>query len=186
MSASKTLPGRRAQILGTHAGLIQAVVAAVHNRDLVGPLEQALAPAVTQGWTLLIQAIRLILQGRRDAAVLRDLDEDDRVIVGAILQGLADPSSLPQTLPADPTVAAPGLGILVASALDGDQSGRAVVLDLAAQMVRAEGSLGALGAALRLLLQGETNVERLARGMDTAGRQLLLDLLTELAQRRPQ
>jgi len=53
-----------------------------------------------RGWTNLVAAIRRILAGERDADTLcESLDSEDSMIVDAILQGLADPSTLNDLLP---------------------------------------------------------------------------------------
>ena len=183
MNFSKGLPGRREQILGTHAELVRAVVAAVHNRDLVPALERALTLMEAQGWDMLVRTIRLVLQGHRDLTVLTGIDEDDRVIIQAILQGLQDPATLPRPLAPDPTLAAPGLGALLNAALGGDPESHAALQHMTGQMAQAGGSLAQLGRSLELLLQGERRPEALTQGMDTGARQLVLSLLDELGKR---
>lgn len=186
MGSLKGLPERREQILGTHAELIRAVVGAVHNRELLPALEHALTLMEAQGWDLLVRALRLILSGHRDASLLAAVDEDDRVILQAVLQGLQDPSSLPKPLAPDPSLAAPGLASLLSAALRGDPESRDALEHMTAQMGQAGGALAQLSAALRLLLQGEQRPERLTRNMGAQGRQLVLALLDEVAKRNLQ
>jgi hypothetical protein len=88
-------PDRATQIRTTHAGLIHRVVQACHQPASVPELEQILQVSAQNGWTQLVSAIRQLLAGHRDETVLAGLDEEDRVIVEAILQGLQNPATLP-------------------------------------------------------------------------------------------
>lgn len=55
------------------------------------------------GWGSLVTALRQVLAGRRDVALLHALDEKDGIILRAILAGLQDPASLPTCRPAAAT-----------------------------------------------------------------------------------
>jgi hypothetical protein len=54
--------------------------------------------------------------------------------------------------------------------------------NMADQMSRAGGSLARLAAVIRPLIDGERDADRLCRGMDAQGTQLVLDILRELGQ----
>jgi len=137
-------------------------VEACQNRDHLPVLEQMLEMANQQGWTNLVTAIRAILGGQRDNRVLEGLDAEDMVIVRSILEGLQNPATLPDpSQGASPAMAAPGL----------------------AQMIHAAArDLRRLGGRLKALVDGERNIDVLCKGMSENGRQLMLDLLSELGR----
>ena len=88
-------PDFKEQILQSHAGLIHRVVLHCNNPGSIPDLEDVLRQAQENDWTQLVTAIRDIMAGRRDESVLLGLDDEDRVIIEAILRGLQDPSTLP-------------------------------------------------------------------------------------------
>lgn len=183
---SAAMPGRKEQILRMHADLIRGVVFACHNPALQPELEAVLQASEANGWTALAAAIRQILKGRRDATLLLPLDDDDQIIIEAILLGLRDPATLPSEMPPDPALAVPGLSALVDAALKGDIESLSVVAGMAQQMTHAGGELARMGAALSRLLQGERDPDRLTEGMDRPARNLLLALIEDLGRRRAQ
>ncbi len=87
--------------LRRHGPLIVAVVsAATGNEEVKTQLLAELEEAAQSGESNLVSALRRILEGERDEATLVDpLDFDDSMIVMAILQGIADPSSLERFTP---------------------------------------------------------------------------------------
>ena len=89
------LPSRQRQIVQAHAALIVNVVKACHNPEIVSELEPVLQAAESIGQQDLAAVIRRILNGARDVSLTKGLDDDDMVIVEAILRGLQDPASLP-------------------------------------------------------------------------------------------
>ena len=79
--------------LQKHGSLIAMVVAAVSDGEVRQHLEEALDDGAFS------DAIRQILSGERDEDVfLEDLDYDQAVIIRAILQGIADPTTLEDLL----------------------------------------------------------------------------------------
>ena len=81
--------------LKRHLPLILGTVQAVATPDLVGPFDAVLSEREKHGWTTLVAAIRRLLAGERDPDTLcGPLDGEDSMIVDAILQALADPSTL--------------------------------------------------------------------------------------------
>lgn len=82
--------------LRRHGQLIVAVVsAATGNEEVKTQLLAEIEEATQSGESALVSALRCILEGERDEATLVDpLDYDDSMIVMAILQGIAEPSSL--------------------------------------------------------------------------------------------
>ncbi|HKK14808.1 MAG TPA: hypothetical protein VKA14_09125 [Gammaproteobacteria bacterium] len=179
-----TLPEKTQQILQSHAGLIHRVVLGCKNREMVPDLEDVLGMAEKNGWTDLVATVRKILAGDRDQALLRPLDEEDRIIVESILQGLQDPSTLPDLdAQADATMAAPGIASLVHAARTGNTEALQLIANMASQMLQAGGDMARLAAAVRPLVMGERDPNKLCEGMTTPeGEKLMQDVLAELAK----
>lgn len=180
-----SLPDKTQQIVLAHAGLIRAVVIACQNLDRRRELEPLLQAAQQNGWVKLVAAIRRVLGGGRDPAVFGELDEEDRIILEAILRGLQDPASLPNpdSRP-DPALAAPGLATIIHAAANGDMAAMQLLGDMSTQMLNAGGDMARLSAILRRLVDNERDPDLLCRGMTPRGTQLVLSLLEELAHLR--
>ncbi|MGB0721229.1 MAG: hypothetical protein ACPGU7_02425 [Gammaproteobacteria bacterium] len=177
------LPDREAQIVQTHAQLIVAVVRACQNPDLRPGLEHPLKVSEQNGWTALVKAIRRILEGSRDAALVRGLDEEDAVIVSAILRGLGNPETLPDPMKqADASMAAPGLAQMIAAAGRGNTQALRMLAAMGEQMTQAGGDMARLSGLFRRLVNGERDADRLSAGMGKQGEDLLLSILTELGK----
>lgn len=177
-----TLPDREEQIRRVHATFIRQVVETCQGTDRRPAFEQLVAAAEQQGWSDLVRALRRIADGDRSAALLQGLDEEDRVIVESVLRGLQDPATLPDPARGqDPALAAPGLAHMIHAARASPQA-LMLVGNMAEQMTRAGGSLARLAAVIRPLIDGERDPDRLCRGMDAQGSQLVLDILRELGQ----
>ncbi len=176
-----TLPEKDQQILAAHAGLVHAVVKTCHNRDLLPQMEQVLKVSEENGWTSLVAAIRRILNGQRDTAVLLGLDEEDRAITEAILRGLQNPETMPDlNAEPDPEHAAPGLASMVAASRRGNVEALKALADMATQMRQAGGDMARLASALSQMEQGEDDIEKLSRGMSPAGLRLVELIVEEL------
>lgn len=182
-NAVAELPDAVEQVRRMHAPFIHAVVGALRDRAALPELMQTLAAAEQQGWARLAAALRQVIDGKRDAAVKLGLDEEDRIIVDSVLQGLENPASLPalEQKP-DGRAAAPGLASMIAAAGRGDAKALAVLADMAEQMLRAGGDMARLGGVMRRLVNGERDADALMKGMGPLGRQLLLDILSELGK----
>jgi hypothetical protein len=181
----QTLPEKDQQIVQAHSQLIVAVVKACQNRDLMPQLDPILESASQNGWDELVKTIRTILKGSRDAGLLAGLDEEDTVIVQAILRGLQDPATLPDpTAAADPTMAAPGLAHMIHAAETGDANALQLIATIAEQMTQTPGDMGRLGRAVSRMVHGERNTDKLCEGMDARGEKLVLDILEELNKLR--
>ena len=180
-----TLPEKDQQIVQSHAQLIVGVVQACHNRELLSQLEPVLQNAQQNGWDDLVKTIRKILNGKRETTLLIGLDEEDSVIIEAILRGLQDPNTLPDPMAnADPTMAAPGLAYMIYAAEGGDPNALQLVATIAEQMTHTAGDMGRLGKAMSRMVHGERNADKLSEGMDTRGEKLVLDILEELSKLR--
>ena len=172
------------QIRRVHARFIHAVVAAAHNTDAAHELEQVLNMAWENGWQDAVTAVRHVLDGRRDSGLLQDLDEEDHAIVTGILEGLQNPSTLPdpETPAGDASMAAPGLAQIVSAAARGDTDALHWIGNLGEQMNMIGGDMGEVAARLRDLVNGERDVDKLTRRMSAKSRLLLLAVVEELGK----
>jgi hypothetical protein len=177
------LPDAVEQVLRMHAPFIHEVVRALGDRSRLPELMATLAAAESQGWPRLAAALRQVVAGRRDASIKLGLDEEDSIIVDAVLRGLENPASLPSPdRKPDGAAAAPGLAAMIAAAGRGDAQALAALANMAEQMLRAGGDMARLGGVMRRLVNGERDADRLLKGMGPLGRQLLLDILNELGK----
>jgi len=174
-------PDLRDQILQAHAGLIHRVVMYCNQPGTVTDLEQILQQAESNDWRDLVAAIRNIISGKRDETILNSLDDEDRVIVEAILHGLQDPATLPDLqADFDANMAAPGIAGLVHAARNGNLQALQIVGGMAKQMLDAGGDMGILSGRLRPLIEGERDTGKLTEKMSDKGQRLMLDIIEEL------
>ena len=178
------LPERDQQIVQTHAAFIcQAVECIQRQAGGRTQLEALLKAAVDNGWTALATAVRQIAAGNREPGQLEGLDEEDRAIAAAILRGLQDPQTLPDPRrKADPTLAAPGLAHMIHAAGNGDVQALSLVSQMAEQMSKVGGDMSRVAATIRPMINGERDPDRLCARLDTRGRQLVLQILDQLAR----
>lgn len=177
------LPDAVEQVLQMHAPFIHAVVDALTDRAQLPQLMQTLNAAEQQGWAALVRALRFIVEGKRDDSIKLGLDEEDRIVVDAVLRGLNNPATLPALdQKPDAAAAAPGLAAMIAASARGDALALAALANMAEQMVRAGGDMARLGGVMRRLVNGEREFEVLSKGMGALGRNLLLDILSELGK----
>lgn len=174
---------RNRQIVQTHAAFICEVVRLAGEPDAAGQLEKLLRGAQENGWGSLVEALRRIVAGRRDLEGMAGLDPEDRVIAEAVLRGLQDPSILPDpdAKPA-PALAAPGLAGMIHAAATGDIQALVLLGQMGEQMSRVGGDMARIAGALRPLVNGERDPDRLGARMDARGRRLLGQILEELAR----
>lgn len=177
------LPPRTQQIVQAHADFIVMVVKACSNAEQRDALEPVLRSATQYGQHSLVEAVRKILAGNRGEELMLGLDEDDRVIVDAILRGLQNPQTLPDPkAQANPAAAAPGLAHMIHAAAKGNAEALQVAAGMAEQMTAAGGGLARLGAIMRKLINGERDPDTLCAGMDSRTESLVLSILEELAK----
>jgi hypothetical protein len=175
------MPSRREQILAVHGGFARSVVEAAQTPGGEQDLELLLSAAEENGWHALVSAVRRIVGGDRSVSMLEGLDEEDRVIAEAILNGLQNPSSLPiPDVQPDPALAAPGLAAMIQAARTGDVQALTLVSEMAEHMSKAGGDLARIAGIIRPLVNGERNVEKLCKGMSAQGERLVLNILSEL------
>ncbi|WP_296896664.1 hypothetical protein, partial [Thiohalocapsa sp.] len=139
--------------------------------------------AEQRGWTGLGRALKGIAAGERGPEVFRGLDEEDQIIADAILRGMQDPTTLPDPAQRqDPTMAAPGLAHMIHAAATGNPQALALIGNMAEQISTVGGAMARLAGIIRPMIQGERDPERLTRGMDSQGEQLVLQILAELGK----
>lgn len=176
------LPERTQQVIQTYAQFIHGVATACLKPELLSQTQQMLTQAEQQGWGAMVMALRQVIAGRRDSSVYAGLDDDDRIIVEAILRGIQDPTTLPDpSQQPDASAAAPGLAGLIHAAATGDVAALSALANMAEQMVRVGGDMARLGGSMRRLVDGERDVDLLTRGMTAQGRDLVVKLVEELA-----
>ncbi len=177
-----TLPAKDQQIIEAHTGLIHRVVIGCQNRAMVPDLEEILKQAEQNGWLQLVAVIRRILAGSREPALLNGLDEEDRLIIQSILQGLQNPQTLPDlNAEVNGAMAAPGIAAMVHGARHGNLETLQLLGGMAEQMLKAGGDMARLAAIMRPLVQGERDADKLTAGMGTEGQKLVVAILQELA-----
>ncbi len=174
---------RKQQIIQSHAGVIIQVVQSIANPALMPQTEEILKVSEQNGWNDLVDVIRRIIKGERDASLLQGLDEEDSTIAGAILTGIQNPSTLPDpNQSADASMAAPGLAHMVHQAASGNAEALQIISQMAEQMTQAGGDMRNLGGIIRKMINGERDPKVLAKGMGIQGRQLVDSILEELYQ----
>lgn len=175
------LPAAAEQLLRMHAPFIHAVVDAIHYRERIPQLLEMLREAESRGWALMVSCVRQIVDGERGRSLLLGLDEEDKVIVEAILAGIDNPATLPPIQNAgDAQAAAPGLATMILLAARGNMEAFTTLANMAEQMLKAGGDMARLGGIMRRLIDGERDEAKLSKGMSELGRKLVRDLLAEL------
>ena len=146
-------------------------------------MEQALVVSEQNGWDKLVAAIRKILNGSREQSILNGLDDEDSVIITAILRGLQDPTTLPKPeQQPDATLAAPMLANLINDARRGDHNAVIMLGGMAEQMSMAGGDMASVGAIIKDLIDGERNVDKLCDKVGPQGESLIVQILAELGK----
>ena len=174
---------KQQQIRQTHAGFICGVVKAAQNPDARSEIEQGLRLVQQNGWGDIVRVVREIFNGKRDESLLVDLDEEDAVIIRSILQGIQDPSTLPDpTVPADAAAAAPGLAGIIHAAAHGDTQALQAIGMMAEQMQQAGGPMAQVAGRFRQIMDGERNADVLVARTDASAESLILNILEELAK----
>ena len=176
------LPDRKQQIIATHAEFIRQVVLLNQDESRRSELKQILQSARTSGWTALADALEKILEGHRDPGQFAGLDEEDQIIAEAVMLGLQNPATLPDSNQySNPAMAGPGLAHMIQAAAANPQ---ALILlgQMAEQMSKAGGDMARIAGVIRPLMNGERDEKKLAKGMGEQGRKLLGDILDVLNQ----
>jgi len=175
-------PENEEEILRSHEGLIKRVIIHCNNPGSVPDLEQILQMAEQNDWTDLVAVIRDIMSGNRDETLLSGLDDEERVIIEAILNSLKQgPISISGVRANyDSEHAGPGIASLIHASQAGDANAVEVFTNVTRQMAEEGGDLTVLASRLQLMLGGERNEETLCQQMDGKNLQLMQDILSEL------
>ncbi|MDQ1363150.1 MAG: hypothetical protein QG652_1011 [Pseudomonadota bacterium] len=177
----KNIPEKNQQIIQVHAQLIVAVVQSLHDKSLLPQLQEALKVSEENGWKNLVAAIRKIMNGSRDASLLNGLDEEDGIIVDAILRGIQNPSTLPNPQQQqDPTLAAPMLAQMIHAAGRGDAQVLAMLGAMAEQMSRTKGDMARFSTLIKPMVDGERNIDKLCSKIGATGEKLVTLIIKEL------
>lgn len=178
-----SIPDREQQIIQSHAAFICQAVEFIQQADARPRLDALLQAAADNGWGTLADMVRRFADGQRELGQIEQLDDEDRVIAEAILRGLHDPATLPDPQQkADPTLAAPGLAHMIQAAGSGNVQALTLVSQMAEQMSRVGGDMARVAGAIRPMINGERNPDKLCARMDTRGQQLVLQILDELGK----
>ena len=181
------LPNRQEQIIRTHSSLIRLVVHSLQQPALQNKLDDVLKISADNGWSNLVNAIRKIVAGDHSRLVLDQLDEEDKAIIGAILDAIENHAILPEDQAqggGDPSTAAPSLAHMIQESATGNAQALSLLADMAEQMSSAGGDMRHLGGIMKRLVDGERDADVLCRGMGLKGRSLVLSILEELGKRQ--
>jgi hypothetical protein len=125
-----------------------------------------------------------ILEGDRSKTLLKDLDDEDAIIIDAILKGIQNPTTLPDPTVknTNPSMAAPGIAHMVNEASRGNTQALTLLSTMAEQMSQAGGDMSILAAIMKKLIDGERDAEILSKGMGAQGESLVNTILQELGK----
>ncbi len=173
----------REEVLQAHASLIHCVVMHCNNPGSVPDLAAILQQAEDSDWKQLVATIRSIMGGGRDDSILQELDEEEAIIIGAILRGLEDPGTLPALQPDfQSSMAAPGIANLIHASRDGSAQSLSIIANLARQMQEIGGDFEIMAGHIHPMIEGERDLARLTANMTEKGQKLMVDILAELAK----
>ncbi|MEE9351593.1 MAG: hypothetical protein V3U78_04985 [Thiotrichaceae bacterium] len=183
----QNFPEKQQQVIQTHSSLIRLVVHSLLQTELQPKLEDVLTISANNGWTTLVAAIRKIIAGERNRENLggmNGLDEEDTVIINAILNGIQNPALLPDNNAAegDATMAAPGIAHMIHEAATGSAQALVLLSNMAEQMSTAGGDMSRLGGIMKTIIDGERDPDILCKGMAQQGRSLVISILDELGR----
>lgn len=168
-------------IIRENAELIHRTVLAIAADEYIPDLEKILAQAESNGWEDLVKAIRKVLEGERDLLQLTGLDEEDRTIVSAILQGIEDSTSLPDlTNVIDPAIAGPSMANMIHDAATGNSLANEAIRTVSQQMAGTNDDFSRIPDIINLMATGERREEILCRDLGAAGTSLIQAILEEL------
>jgi hypothetical protein len=176
-------PEKQQQITQFHAPLIVTVVNSLQDTSMQPALERILKASADNGWESLVKGIRKIIKGGRDSSILKGMDEEDSIILDAILRGIQDPSTLPDPdQQADPSLAAPMIAQLVHDAAKGDTNALSMLGNMAEQMSNTQGDLARFSTLIKPMVDGERNLDKLCTKIGPQGESLVIAILSELGK----
>ncbi len=182
--AMTSIPNKQQQILDVHASLINLVVQASQNVELRPQLNDVLKKSAENGWQNLVLCIYKIMEGQRSSSLLEGLDDEDKVIIDAILNGIQNPTTLPDPTKssAKPSMAAPGIAHMINQASSGNTEALTLLSHMAEQMSLSGGDMARLAVIIKKMIDGERNPEILAKDMGMQGESLVTSILEELGK----
>ncbi len=176
-------PEKQQQVTQVHAALIVNVVNALNDPSIMPGLQEVLKASAENGWDNLVNAIQKIIKGERDSSLLKGLDEEDSIIVDAILRGIQNPGSLPDpNQKADASMAAPMFAQLIHAASTGDAQALSTLGSMAEQMSNTQGDMARFSTLLKPMVDGERDVDKLCSKIGPQGESLVVSILNELAK----
>lgn len=174
---------KQTQIIQTHAALIMSAVQCTQNPQMRAQMDIALKRSAENGWETLVAAITKVLNGSREESLLNSLDDEDKIIVEAILKGIQDPSTLPNPDEKQAaSMAAPMLAKLINEASRGDHNAVIMLGGMADQMNAAGDDMAAVGAVLKSMIDGERDTDKLCTRVGPQGESLITAILDELSK----
>ena len=176
-------PEKKQQITQFHAPLIVTVVNSLKDNSMKPALDHILKASEENGWGSLVKGIRRILKGERDSSILKGMDDEDAIILDAILRGIQDPTTLPNPeQEADPSLAAPMIAQLIHDAAKGDTNALAMLGNMAEQMSNTKGDLARFSTLIKPMVDGERDVDKLCSKIGPQGESLVVSILSELGK----
>lgn len=177
------VPEKQQQITQFHAPLIVTVVNSLKDNSMKPALDHILKASEENGWGNLVKGIKKILQGDRDSSILKGMDDEDAIILDAILRGIQDPTTLPNPeQEADPSLAAPMIAQLIHDAAKGDANALAMLGNMAEQMSNTKGDLARFSTLIKPLVDGERDTDKLCDKIGPQGESLVVSILSELGK----
>ena len=175
-------PNIQEQLTREHASLIVEVVEACSDKQKKQRLLENLVVAKKNGWGQLCRAIHMILNGAREREELESMDVEDEIIAQAMLMGIADPSSLPQSdANTNPMLAPEGLAGIIFAAATGEENALQMLTRMDTDLMESPlPELQKFGQALRRLLNGERNADSLTFDLDKRTTNLVSAILDNL------
>lgn len=174
---------KRDQVRQMHAPFINAMAKACQNEQERLAFEPQIKVLQQQGWDQLAVVAQRMLNGERSETLLHGLDEEDVIIISAVLDGIQNPNTLP-----DPNAkpkaadAAPGLASIIHAAAAGDTGALSALGVMSEQMSQTGGAMAEIAGAMRNLVNGERDLEVLSKKMRSESRDLLIAILNELGK----
>ena len=174
---------KRDQIRQMHTPFIHAMVKACQNPQERLAFEPQIKVLQEQGWDQLALVAQQLLNGERSETLLKGLDEEDIIIITAVLEGIQNPNTLPD-VNAQPKAAdaAPGLASIVHAAGTGDAGALNALSVMAEQMSQTGGAMAEIAGAMRSLVNGERDFDKLSKKMRGESKDLLIAILNELGK----
>lgn len=181
MSNSNTVIKK--EVIQEHATLIHRVVRHCLEPDSVTDLEQILQLAEKNGWEKLTATIRSIMAGNRNTSLLHDLDDEENIIIEAILNGIKDKSTIPP-IPVDlqSTHAAAGIASLIHASNQGETESLKIINDLTQQMLNTGDDYSIMAGGIRLMMEGKRDLGKLTESISEQHQNLISDILSELVK----